>query len=666
MAAHLLLDENYQLFCLVRSVKGDPQESLIRAVLKWAQSANIPPDAITAKKIERIRIIVGDITRPLLGIAEKELQLLMDSHISQIWHCAGSSKIQPIYREEAFEHNVDGTRNVIDLAKLLRISEFNHMSTAYVAGTKSSFIPETYYDASFPARNVYEESKRLSEDLVISASKEVPFHLRIFRPSLILDKSRISNPFATLGFDGFLCTLDRFIEWIRDRLPEYLNQSHLTIYAEQEAALDLVPIETLINAAISISNEKKTNSPEFHHLSSPFSIPINTLLAAMHDSNLFAGVTFDFTSNNNELKSVDDKLRQKLDFYAPYLLSDKQFEQQRNTYHLFPELHSIRNELCNTANTYLSESRETTRYSEEKVRHLWDTTERKTINSRLGTELHYFTIGKGPVIVIVNAYGIPIKAWDRVIVPLSEDHKVIIWECRGLSNSDHPSKESNHVFSGDDHSKDMKEILDSEKVDCAHIVAWCSGTKPALRFFQNNPLLVNSLTFITGNFAPLKGHENISTKWEDGVRSVATTLQSNPEMNEVFLKIVSDMLMVRSDSVASSEARVDDLIGAVSPKYRNMLVNPFLNEERSLNWARMIDEFYHDDISGIITKINVPTFFLSVRDDEVVSTELSEIVSRSINRAKKVVLPAASHWCIMESGSEIAYHLRSFINNLGA
>jgi pimeloyl-ACP methyl ester carboxylesterase len=92
-----------------------------------------------------------------------------------------------------------------------------------------------------------------------------------------------------------------------------------------------------------------------------------------------------------------------------------------------------------------------------------------------------------------------------------------------------------------EHAEDLKEILDREKVDSAHLVAWCTGPKIALEFHSRYPAVTASMTFITASLAPLDGHE-LTTRYDVVLGKVARMVCQRPEMASVFLRALTGVL----------------------------------------------------------------------------------------------------------------------------
>ena len=148
--APLLVREGHQVICVVRPKDGKSPKSRIKEIL--------------GRENNGISVVKGDVTLPHAGISYSERQRLR-GRIDEVVHCAASIKFDDVLVEEITRVNVGGTTVVLELARELRISEFHHISTAYIAGD-ADYFGESDFDLGQTCRNVYERTKREAEGLV--------------------------------------------------------------------------------------------------------------------------------------------------------------------------------------------------------------------------------------------------------------------------------------------------------------------------------------------------------------------------------------------------------------------------------------------------------------------------------------------------------------------
>ena len=119
-----------------------------------------------------------------LGITAKTRELLKET-VTLIIHAGAEIGFQKS-KKELIAANYKGTDNMLKLAGSMRaLRRFVHISTAYVAGTKSGIVTEDEpAGASFSS--IYEKTKARAEDLVRNSG--LPFS--ICRPAMIVGDSR--------------------------------------------------------------------------------------------------------------------------------------------------------------------------------------------------------------------------------------------------------------------------------------------------------------------------------------------------------------------------------------------------------------------------------------------------------------------------------------------
>ena len=149
--------------------------------------------------LKHISVIDGDVVTfdPETLAKTPEMQ-----GVNKIFHCAADVNLGKDPTGKVFRINYNGTENVVALAKLLNVSEFHYVATAYVAG---KLVGTSYekrpVDNGF--NNPYEESKFKAEMLVRDCG--IPF--TVYRPAIITGRrsdGRIRKPLAFYRILEFL------------------------------------------------------------------------------------------------------------------------------------------------------------------------------------------------------------------------------------------------------------------------------------------------------------------------------------------------------------------------------------------------------------------------------------------------------------------------------
>lgn len=195
----------------------------------------------------RTRIVVGDITKPDLGLGSRFDEIA--SVTNAIYHLAAVYDLS-VSREAGMRVNVDGTRNVCDFATSCRgLERLHYVSTCFVSGRHSGLYTEedlSKKDQVF--NNHYEETKHLAEAIVRQRmSRGLP--ATIYRPAVVAGDSRTGE---TQKLDGIYYV----IRWVL-RQPRLLAVVPVLGDATQ-VRFNVVPSDYVVEAIAELSSRTDT------------------------------------------------------------------------------------------------------------------------------------------------------------------------------------------------------------------------------------------------------------------------------------------------------------------------------------------------------------------------------------------------------------------------
>jgi long-chain acyl-CoA synthetase len=196
-----------------------------------------------------------DISEKNCGLSPDDFKTTV-AGLTRIIHSAATVRFDhPL--EYARQINVNGTRNVLDLAeeavKAGSLKSFTYIGTAYVAGHREGLIREDELDKGQTFRNTYEKTKCEAEKLVRSRMNVIP--TVITRPSIIVGDSRTGE---TTSF--------KTLYW---PLKIYVKHKWRTVPGFPDAAIDLVPVDYVANAVVTLSFAQKALGGCFHLCAGP-------------------------------------------------------------------------------------------------------------------------------------------------------------------------------------------------------------------------------------------------------------------------------------------------------------------------------------------------------------------------------------------------------------
>ena len=172
---------------LVREGSTGKLDSLIE---RW------PPGAA-----RRIRPVIGDLSKPRLGVSNEALAELSRTPIEHFFHLAAVYDMTAGSRRNRVA-NVQGTRHAVQLAADLRVGCLHHVSSIAVAGLYKGRFREDMFDEGQELDHPYHRTKFEAEEIVRTQTA-VPW--RVYRPAVVVGNSqtgemdKIDGPYYFFG-----------------------------------------------------------------------------------------------------------------------------------------------------------------------------------------------------------------------------------------------------------------------------------------------------------------------------------------------------------------------------------------------------------------------------------------------------------------------------------
>jgi len=196
----------------------------------------------------RIVPVVGDLTKPLLGLGREKFNALAGT-IDTIYH--SGAFVNFLYPYEGLKPaNVGGTQEVLRLATTKQLKAVHHISTVDVL--LGTHIPRPFIEDETPltrpidAPDGYPRSKWVAEKIVnIARQRGIP--ICIFRPGLVMSHTESG---ATQTNDYLLVNLKGYIQ--------------LGIMPEEFHAIQVAPVDYVAAAVVHISRQRESFGRFFH------------------------------------------------------------------------------------------------------------------------------------------------------------------------------------------------------------------------------------------------------------------------------------------------------------------------------------------------------------------------------------------------------------------
>jgi thioester reductase-like protein len=212
---------------------------------------------------QRIELLVGDITRPNLGLDKaKKLQ----RSVTRIFHLAAVYDLS-VERSLGMRVNVEGTRHTLAFAAdCPDLERFQYVSTCYVSGRYAGIFREEDLVKGQRFNNFYEETKYLAE---VEVQKRMVSGLpaTIYRPAIVVGDSRTG---ATQKYDGPYYV----IRWLLRQPPVAV----LPVVGDPSAVrVNLVPSDYVVDAIAELSGQQQSLG-KVYQLADPSPLTVDELL----------------------------------------------------------------------------------------------------------------------------------------------------------------------------------------------------------------------------------------------------------------------------------------------------------------------------------------------------------------------------------------------------
>ena len=240
-------------------------------------------------------------------------------------------------------------------------------------------------------------------------------------------------------------------------------------------------------------------------------------------------------------------------------------------------------------------------------------------------------------LVLVNAVGVPLALWSRLLADAEHDYRVLVIEPGG-----------SRLVEGGMHAQiglepdveRIRQVLDAEGVDRFAVVGWCSGGRTAVELAAREGARLDRLVLASASFRGADGTGGRPTQFEEDVAAVFGSVRRNPA-SAAFL---SDML-VKSQGVAPS---VDDaaLLFRLPDRSRApLLTAPFANAEALRCYAFRLASDWDHALADALARITAPVLAVTGAHDHILDNAVTLSVLRaSIPDAAAVEIAGAGHY----------------------
>jgi len=241
--------------------------------------------------------------------------------------------------------------------------------------------------------------------------------------------------------------------------------------------------------------------------------------------------------------------------------------------------------------------------------------------------LYYELYGNSDKETLVLSNGILMSttSWNFQIKTLAKHFRVLVYDCRGMWQSDHPFEE----YSMEQHADDLSELLNVLNIPKAHIAGISYGSEISMVFALKYPHKTKSLLVFDGvsQIDPL-------------LKSFGDTWVAAAEKKDAAL-----LLKVTTPLNFSEQWLIDNpkVLPILEEKYKQLDFDAFI---------RMMKCFYNLDITDQLAQIIVPTLVVVGEQDLLKTRSYAQRIAESIPGCEFFVVPGSGHALCLEKPHE--------------
>jgi len=234
------------------------------------------------------------------------------------------------------------------------------------------------------------------------------------------------------------------------------------------------------------------------------------------------------------------------------------------------------------------------------------------------TRIHYELHGPPDADVLVLSNGILMNtaSWALQTPVLSKHYRLLLYDCRGMWQSDHPPG----PYSMELHADDLAALLDGLRIEQAHIGGISYGAEISMVFALKYPARTRSLILSSAVSQIDQLLKGFMESW------IAAARAKDAEM----LFNVTYPLNFSEAWIAANQSALD----TARERYQTLDVDAFL--ELLLSFSRL-------DVTASLHKITAPTLVIVGEEDILKPRKYAEIIAGEILNAEFAIVPYAGH-----------------------
>lgn len=260
-----------------------------------------------------------------------------------------------------------------------------------------------------------------------------------------------------------------------------------------------------------------------------------------------------------------------------------------------------------------------------------------------GGTSYYVRKNGGLPVVLINATGLPIASWHRLLGDGSHGYKLIV-----------PERSHGDLFAGgverdvrcEDEAREIVSIVEDEASDGVHVLAWCNGARLAVEVAALLGNRAASLTLLAPMFKGIDGVGRSLTRYERDLQTILDIVKKNPKMAAMFAKKISDVAVPVDWSKASRDdpEQLEEIFWSPNSRNVKLLNVPLMSADSLVNVAHRVETDEMHPTVRRLSELRVPLMVVLGTHDNVVSNENTLSVLRAAGGpSTNVLIVGAGH-----------------------
>lgn len=308
------------------------QDRVVRVIHDQCAFDGVPE--LAEKMLSHIKVISGDIK----NFPKDEILALGPYDV--FFHCAADVNLGKDPDGKVYQTNLEGTRNALEMAHMLKVKLLHYVSTAYVAGTYCGRVME----GTLPAtgfNNSYEKSKFEAEKLVMKCG--IPY--TIYRPSIIvgrLSDGLIRKPLAFYRILEFLGKYKKHYCVKHGIKPNAEITYNLRLFAGWSDRVYFVPVNYVQEAISKLFFQPVEN--KCYHITGESPVTTQDIEASVVQTLKFNGLKI--VDKADDMTREELMVKNMIGDLTPYFLSQITFDSSNVRAALGPEILNWKQDLA--------------------------------------------------------------------------------------------------------------------------------------------------------------------------------------------------------------------------------------------------------------------------------------------------------------------------------